>query len=63
MFVNRQKLKARLYEKGIKVQDLAREMDISAHALSLKLNNKRRFNEEEIAYLCKRLGTEIFFLE
>ena len=42
------KLKAKIMEKGMNIQSLSKEMQLSANALSNKINNKKDFKVSEI---------------
>ncbi|MBQ9425686.1 MAG: DUF739 family protein [Erysipelotrichaceae bacterium] len=52
---NSLKLKARIIEKGYTMTSLAKLIGISFQSMSYKVNNKREFNQTEIASICVAL--------
>ena len=58
--VNRDKIRGLLAENKITQNDLAKELDITAQALSNKLNSYVDFTEHETYSLYKKWGAIIF---
>lgn len=61
MLVNRNKLRGKIAEKGIKVNDLIAKMGISRTAYYSKINGKTDFTEKELCILKSIFGDVIFF--
>ncbi len=61
MFVNRRELKAQLVRQDMTASDLAKILGISRQAVSVKLNGRSKFSEDEIKVLKDRFGLEIFY--
>ena len=61
MFINRTELRVQMLRKNLKINDLAKLLDISRQSVSAKLNEKVGFTEEELLILRKNLGDECFF--
>lgn len=59
-FINRKKIRVKLLENDLLQEDLSELLGISRQNLSLKMNGKRSFSEQEIAVLVKKFGTDIF---
>lgn len=60
--INRNKLRGLMAEKNIKQVDMAEAIGISTNAFNMKLNEKSRFDENEIFAIAKRLGVDVDFL-
>ena len=55
---NTNKLKARMIEKGLNQEDIAKILDRSVASINYKINNKRQFTADEFVLLCKVLEIE-----
>ena len=62
-FVNRNKLKGAMAERGMTQVDLAQELNLNLANTNLKINGKRKFTEPEMYVLGQLFGTRVFFLE
>ena len=49
------KLKELIVKKGLKMQFVAKTLNLSTYGLSLKIENKSEFKSSEIAILCELL--------
>lgn len=61
MFINRTELRVQMLRKNLKINDLAKLLDISRQSVSAKLNEKVDFSEKELLILRECLGDECFF--
>ena len=61
MFINRTELRVQMLRKNLKINDLAKLLDISRQSVSAKLNKKVDFSEKELLILKECLGDECFF--
>lgn len=61
MFINRTELRVQMLRKNLKINDLAKLLDISRQSVSAKLNKKVDFSEKELLILRECLGDECFF--
>ncbi len=61
-FVNREKLRGVMAEKGLKQNDIAKELGVSRSTFSQKMTGDNRFREHEIYILGKLFGKRIFNL-
>ena len=55
---NKNKLRARIIEKGYKQESIAQKLGISAQSVNYKINNKRPFTTDEMFVLCEILEIE-----
>lgn len=55
IMINSKKFRAILVEKGIRTEDLAKELEISQGMLNQKINNTHRFNLDNIFIILKIL--------
>ena len=60
--INRNKLRGLMAEKNIKQGEMAEAIGISKNAFSMKLNEKSRFDENEVYMLSKLLNVDVNFL-
>lgn len=60
--INRNKLRGLMAEKNIKQGEMAESIGISKNAFSMKLNEKSRFDENEVYMLSKLLNVDVNFL-
>lgn len=64
---NTNKLKARMIEKGLNQEDIAKKLNLSNATTNYKINNKRQFTADEFLLLCSILEIdnpmEYFFIE
>lgn len=60
--INRNKLRGLMAERGIKQGELAKSIGISVNSFNMKLNEKSRFDENEIYLIAKKLRVEINYL-
>lgn len=56
--MNSNKLRAKIKEKGLSQEEVAKKIGISANSLSRKLLGKRDFSLSEVTALCDTLGIE-----
>ena len=61
MFINRTELRVQMLRKNLKINDLAKLLDISRQSVSAKLNKNVDFSEKELLILNENLGDECFF--
>lgn len=61
MFINRTELRVQMLRKNLKINDLAKLLDISRQSVSAKLNKNVDFSEKELLILKENLGDECFF--
>lgn len=55
---NTNKLKAKMFEKGLNQEKIADILDISLASVNYKVNNKRPFSSDEMFILCDVLEIE-----
>ena len=64
---NTNKLKARIIEKGLNQEEIAKKLNLSIATTNYKINNKRQFTADEFVLLCRILEIEnpleYFFIE
>lgn len=64
---NTSKLKARMVEKGLNQEEIAKKLNLSPATTNYKINNKRQFTADEFLLLCSILEIEnpmeYFFIE
>lgn len=60
--INRNKLRGLMAERNIKQGEMAEAIGISVNAFNMKLNEKSRFDENEIYAIAEKLQVEVNFL-